>query len=376
MAGVTSNGFVSRSRDEIVERLNNRMIGTFGEQFDVSPESPDGQFIGIIADEMATLWQMGADAFNAYNPDRQSDIPLDNACRINDVRRIVNSPTRVGADLSGVAGTFVPKGSRAKTADDITFVTENDVVIPGSTTMTCETPGVIKIIPNELNIIVSEISGWTGVTNPEAGVTGVIRESNTSLRARREREVVRTGKDSADAIRSAVSELGVEKVIVIDNDTANVVDGIPPGQFETVVDGGILSEIAQKILEAKSIGVPAFGQIPVNITDSQGIPKTIGVSRPTDVPLELEITLEAGPKSPNDAGDMVKNSMLEYFDKFSMGDKVTWSKLFAPANTVIDTECANIRIRRVGGAWQEATINVQIREKVSLAIENITVLGV
>ena len=70
--GVTENGFVRKPVADVVANLNNKFIAAFGSNFDISPESPDGQYIGIMADEIASCWEQAEQVFNAFRPDALS----------------------------------------------------------------------------------------------------------------------------------------------------------------------------------------------------------------------------------------------------------------------------------------------------------------
>ena len=50
--GVTDDGFVRKPIYVILSSLNNKFKAAFGANFDTSPESPDGQVIGIVTDEI------------------------------------------------------------------------------------------------------------------------------------------------------------------------------------------------------------------------------------------------------------------------------------------------------------------------------------
>jgi uncharacterized phage protein gp47/JayE len=380
MAGVTENGFESLTRDEIVAEINTRMKEEFGDIFDVTPESPDGHKIGIMADFMATQWKMAEASFNSYNPATAIGIALDSAVRLNGIKRIVNSPTEVvvqiSASNSSYDGTIVPKGSVVETIDGIQFETTNDASIPSDVVVSCLTKGAIEIGANQITKVVTEIVGWDIVNNPSEGVTGVDRETDTQLRARRERSVVRTGTDTAQAIASSVGELNIESVLVIDNDTAAVVDGIPANSFHTIVDGGLDIDVANKIFNVKPIGIPAFGNTTVTIKDSQGIDKNISFSRPTVVEIEMEVTVKKGANAPTDADDLLKSAMRSHIDGFNMGDDVKWSRLFTPANSVPNVDAENIRISRSGQALAEATIEIGNTEKAYITEVDIAIVEV
>ena len=50
MAGVNETGFSIKPLDDIISDLGDRLVARFGNTFDVSPESPDGQLIGVVSD--------------------------------------------------------------------------------------------------------------------------------------------------------------------------------------------------------------------------------------------------------------------------------------------------------------------------------------
>ena len=151
-----------------------------------------------------------------FDPASVADVTLDKLVRLNGISRIKNQPTRVPITVSGTAGTLVPAGSVVETLDKVSFITEEDVLIPGQVMTTCTRSGAIQIKVDEVQVIVTPIVGWTSVTNNEPGVIGIIRETDTQLRARRERSVIRTGTSTAEAIYSGVADLNLEFIAIIE----------------------------------------------------------------------------------------------------------------------------------------------------------------
>ena len=66
--GVTDKGFVRKPIEAILDGLNNKFTAAFGSTFDLSPEGPDGQVIGIVADEISQCWGQAEYGYNAYRP--------------------------------------------------------------------------------------------------------------------------------------------------------------------------------------------------------------------------------------------------------------------------------------------------------------------
>ena len=77
MAGVTEQGFTTKPVAEITTNLNSRFTAAFGTQFDVSPTSPDGVCIGIMADVLGDIWEKAEASYNAVSPSDTFGIGLD-----------------------------------------------------------------------------------------------------------------------------------------------------------------------------------------------------------------------------------------------------------------------------------------------------------
>lgn len=380
MAGVTNNGFESLTRDQIVEMLNLAHKVEFGETFDVSPENPDGQLIGIIADLAATQWQMGEGAFNSFNPATASGVVLDNIVRLNGIRRRETTEATVTLQLTEAGpyfvGEYIPQGALVSTADGIEFALDEAVTLPATVTATATQEVNAPIAANEVNVIVTQgITGWLSVTNPESVTPSNTRETDTELRSRREKSVVRTGNDTADAIVSAVTDLKAESVTVIENDTAGVVGGVAANSFMVVADGGLSQDIAEAIFKVKPIGVSTFGAESEVVVDSQGISHTINFARPTIVSIIMTVTISKSGADASANAD-VQQALVDYINTKNMGDSVTWSKLFAPVNAVKGVEAVNIQLAETGNALGEVSLTLTNIEKAELLIGDVTIVEV
>lgn len=330
--GVTEKGFIPKPIEDIVDSLNKRFTGKFGATFDVSPESPDGQVIGIIAKEISDCWQTAESSFNAYRPGANGGVPLDNICELTRTKRYVNRPTRVTVVLGGSSGTLVPAGSIVSDGN-LDFATENDVTIPGDVTASCTKPGEFYIAPNTVTKIKTTKPNWTSVNNPEEGLTGVDYEDDPSLRARRDKTTVSDGSATVEAIYSALSSLDLSYVRIRDNDTGSPIGAQPSGTIFVVVDGGTTNEIARAIFEKKAAGIPTFGTTVVPVKDSRGYSRDIKFSRSSDSNVFIKGTFKRLPGanlSSNDVAITLQEAAMEYVNSLSPGEPLVWSYLFNP----------------------------------------------
>jgi hypothetical protein len=80
--GVSSTGFKRKRLNLLLEELNSEVKAIFGDNFNVSPESPDGQINGVVSESNANLWELAEEAYNAFNPKAASGVTLRNLVQL------------------------------------------------------------------------------------------------------------------------------------------------------------------------------------------------------------------------------------------------------------------------------------------------------
>ena len=355
MSGITETGIVIKSYEEIVESIENRFRQKFGEAFDTTEESPDGQNIRIMAKYIYDQWQLAEQAYHSYNPAMVGGNGLDNLVRLNGLKRIVNEPTKVGVyfDATVSIGETVSAGTVVTTeSGDLEFTTNTDVVIPGEVLATCTTLGAIRVLAGEITKVKSDIAEDIAVMNFEQGVTGVVREEDPQLRARRERSLVRAGTATAEAIYAAVADLNLKFIAVLENDKDVVVNDIPPHSMMVVAEGSTLPLIAERVYNNKAIGITAYGDTIVEITDSEGYPQQIGVSRPRpkDIYVRCKVVRPSN-VAINRLRD-IRDALVDHVNNLHIAETVEWSRMFSPATEAApDVNIKSIEISENGTTW-------------------------
>lgn len=375
--GVTDKGFQAKPLEVIIDSLNSRFIARFGSTFDVSPEGPDGQIIGIIADEVNSCWQQAENGFNAYRPGAVEGIPLDNICELTHTERYVDRPTKVTVELAGTSGTLVPAGSKVGDTSGLEFLTEDDTTIPGDVTATCTTLGEIYVAPNTVTkILTTGISGWTGVDNEDEGITGVNRESDPALRARRDKTTVSSGSSTVESIYSGLSSIDLAYIRIRDNDTGSPINGQPSGTIFVVVDGGTKNDIARRIFDKKPGGIPTYGTESITVKDSKGYPHVIKFSRTTALNIYIKGTfrrLAGSNLSSNDVISQLKDAAAAYINGLTPGSPVVWSYLFDPlVRSTPGIQIDTLFIGIAANPTTTATIPVDIDKRARTVVANIT----
>lgn len=385
--GVSATGFKRKRLDQILQELNSELKNVFGSNFNVSPESPDGQVNGVVAGSNADLWEIAEEAYGAFDPSGVTGATQDNLYQLNGLVRLPATKTQAELTVTGAQSTIIPAGSLVATSDTgVQFSTSVEVVIPsgGSTVVQASalSTGPIAASAGTITVIDSPITGWSTVNNAADAIVGTNKETDAEFRARRKRSVARDAQALVDAIFAEVrAVLGVLQVKVLENDT-NVTDGngLPPHSVHAIVVGGADADIAKAISLKKTLGIPAFGGVTEQVIDSQGIPHDISFSRPTEVPIYVEVNLTTFSAYPADGDDLIKQAVVDYANGvlisgrgFFLGDDVIHSELYTPINTIAGHTVNSLFIKISSPPDQTVDIPIAVSEVAQFTVANITV---
>jgi len=344
--GITATGFNAKRLDAILAEKNAAVQSVFGSGVDLSPQSPDGQINGVLAEADLLLWQLLEEVYNAFNPNAAVGAGLDNLVALNGVTRLPASYSVVTLTASGVDGTVIPAGAQVQSAaGDVFEVYVGGTIASGTVTLLARAvdPGAVAASAGSITSIVTPEFGWTSVTNASDATPGRARETDAELRARRNASVAFASESMVDSIYSAVANVdGVERVVIVENDTDSALgSGQTPHSVRVIVAGGDDDDVAEAIFAKKPAGIEAYGDDPISVLDSRGIAHTIGITRPTDVPIYVRIALTTFSDYPANGADLIKQAIVDYAEgllvsgqEINLGDDVIYTRLFTPINTV------------------------------------------
>jgi len=385
--GVLPTGFNRKRLDLLLAELNSEVKSIFGDNFNVSPESPDGQINGTLSESNANLWEIAEEAYNAFDPSAATGVTLSNLVQLNYLTRLPATFSRVQLTLSGTAGTVIPSGSVISTSDTGSqFETEADIVLDVGGTGTVFANAIISGPTMALSGTVSQIdtpiTGWDTSTNSADAQVGTNEETDVELRVRRENSVASKSQAIVDAIYSAVASIpGVTQTTVLENAT-DVVDanGQQAHSFHVIAVGGIDQSIADEIWLKKPAGITSVGTTVVSVSDSQGIPHNISFSRPTSINIFVEVTLTTDSEYPANGDNLVKEAIVDYANGdlisgtgFFLSDDVIYTRMYTPINTVQGHEIDDLRIGLSASPTGTSNIAIAITEISNFIVSNIVV---
>jgi uncharacterized phage protein gp47/JayE len=296
--GPTPTGFVRKPLEVILEEIAAAQRATIDPNWNTEADTLAGQYNGIIADQIAQLWEVQEAQYYALSRDADNNA-LDIIGALTGTARRGATKSTVTLTLSLNASTTVPAGSIVSVLGDpsIRVVTLADAVRGGSpgtvdVDAEAESSGAIRANPLTLTVIETPVAGWTAVTNAGALTGGEGIEDDDTYRRRQLTELAAGGGGSVPGIRADILALGDEIACLVlenDGDTTDA-DGMPPHSVEAVVLNGEPQAIAEVLFGSKSGGVKTYGnQAPVTVTDDQGIDHDVRFSRPVEVPVYVAI---------------------------------------------------------------------------------------
>ena len=382
MAELTLLGYVRRRLSEYVEQIKAGYYGIFGENIDISNDSPDGQIIGINAEVLANLDQALEDVYNAFDPNAAQGLSLSKLVLLNGISRKEATQSTAAVTLTGIAGVVVPLGSVIKTSDtEAEFTLDADVTLTGGSdagVVTAVELGPISALIGTLTSISTPIAGWTSVTNAADAVLGQEEETDEELRIRRAKSTAVSSQSLVDSVLGNLSKLDdVTGVSVLENKTAS--DIVSPVSIlahgiHAIVDGGDNDEIASAIFNTRSVGSQMTGAVTVVVVDDQGQNNDIKFSRPTDVDIDIEVDVTSDDEFPSNGGQQIKDALVEYgASNLNIGDDVILSRLYTPVNSVPGGSISRLQISINPAAVGSSDITIQLDEIAKITDANITV---
>lgn len=136
--GLSREGFRRKRLPEIISSMNSRLADRLGVEIQTGSNSLFGQLVGVFAYEIADLWEMAQDSYNAMYPNTASGVSLSNAAGLAGISLIEPEYSTVIATCYGSNGAAVPYGSQiTSSAADATSWTSTEANVYISASRAC-----------------------------------------------------------------------------------------------------------------------------------------------------------------------------------------------------------------------------------------------
>ncbi|ADG20403.1 conserved hypothetical protein [Paraburkholderia atlantica] len=379
MGQLTPQGYVAERLDAILARLEAGLRRIYGEDIDLSPDSPDGQAIGLFAQGLADINELGAVIYRAMDPDYAGGKWLEQRVAYAGLRRRGSRYSRMpSVILLGTPHRTIPAGVVVSDPRRVRWLLLTDVTLndagAGRGDFRSEERGNFKNAIDTQLRIETIVNGWETATTFAETEVGEPEELDPELRTRFARSRARAAQNSADGIEAKIGELpDVRDVLCLENFTS-VTDenGLPPHSINVIVDGGDADAIAQIIFDNKTAGTDMLGDVERMAFDGKGRPRRVWFDRTKiiDCAAYIEVKRNRGVEGVDEEG--IKKAIAAY--SIAMGDDVKLSRLFTPINTVAGFSVDVLKIGFVGDQLVSHNLPIGVRERARFLAEDIEVI--
>lgn len=201
----------------------------------------------------------------------------------------------------------------------------------------CEVDGY-KVAPaGNITEIITPIAGWSAVDNLEDALPGRAAETDQELRLRRAASIRVRAQNTIESILTALQQVeDVTDCVVLENVTNSTdVNGVPAHYIWAIVDGGTDADVAKTLFKTKPAGIGTHGvESEIYLSDVTGQEYTVNFSRPTPVPVYIQVDIATNAAFPADGAAQIVAALVAYGETLKIGEALPYSRLFTPINSV------------------------------------------
>lgn len=373
--GLTDRGFRRPTYAEILDAIEFKARELFGSKANLTVRSPLGIFLRIFAWALNLLFATIEDVYNSRFIDTAIGTSLINLGKAIGLRLLTAQKSVGYLQITGTDGTTVPVGWLAATVAGAQYVVVSEGTIDGGTATVPATATLAgpdgNTGPGTITTIVNPMDGITAVTNLASFDGGRNTETDAEYRARYYESVDIGGGVNIDAIAAALQQEGAMSAVGYENDTDEPdADGVPGHAIEMVVYGLLDGDAATVIFKNKAAGIQTHGNTTVGVISANGRVFDISFSRPTTVPIYIQITnLQTDPKTfPIDGQDQITQALIAFVGGsvqggLTIGVTVVFNRLFTPVFTVPGVIDFDLAIGTDGVNYSTDNIPITSRQK-------------
>jgi uncharacterized phage protein gp47/JayE len=383
----TSNGVTIQTFEEIFEELATGYRAIYGQDINLSQESPDGQRVGIEARAILDVQQFCMALSNSFDPDFAFGQGL--------------------GKIAKLSGIFLRPGTRSQW--DLTIATDRPVTLPVDYTLEDELGqkwllpeavalptggGTVTLYAEEFGAItggigaeleeVTFVRGVTGITAAFDAVPGRAEETDPQFRQRRNRSLENPAYSTVGGLYARLANLpGVTDLQVYENDQPNAdpITGLPANSVWAVVENGTIDDIAETLTKHRTSGCQTVGDLTGTFVETLIHPNgseffithLMRFDRPRYV--DLHVRLTATRKQTNDPIDteLIKQNIAER--TLIIGESIQAGELYENAYgagsgyIVTDLMISD----DAGATWTDGKLDPELDQKYELNVANVIV---
>ena len=298
MATLTETGIQIERLNDIVKRFEDGFKQIYGQNIDLSPNTPDGQMVGMLAQIKMDIEELAENIYRQLDPDVATGTWLEQRVAYAGLTRRGASYSYLrSAILTGDPYTNIYDGLVVSDINKTRWILTSPVQLDDNGSARAdfrsENLGEFNIGKNTSLTIETVTLGLNSVSIVSDSEVGVEEETDQELRERFLKLRNRTAQNSAESIESKIAALpDVKHVKVIENNTGETdSNNVKPHTINVIVDGGDAESISRVIYNNKGAGVGVQGSQSHNVVGSnnQKYPIYFDMATYVDVLVELVI---------------------------------------------------------------------------------------
>jgi len=366
--GVTPEGFNRKRLNEILADFDSGVKEVFGQNTNLAPQSPHGQFNGMMSYAHSILWELAENIYQSIDPNSAT------GARLDELLELFGLPKRTPARYSGLnitingdAGLVIERGTEFfSTGQSVSVFSESTIILDSNgngvvhASPLNENPVTITI--GSIDTIIGDFPAGTTVINNEETIVGVLVKAEETDEEIRQRLIGRRNGVSTPNTVIRLENLlrGLpdvkESVLYVNSGYATDIKEIPAHSYGLVIEGGDDSAIAQTLWENHPAGIGSYGSTTFKITDEQGVCHPIRFSRPREVIALLDIEVRYVDSrcgcQPHDLTGL-KDKLISLLEDnrqdcggFGIGQPLIRSRLYAAFSSIPGLEITNLSMAK------------------------------
>jgi hypothetical protein len=321
-------GLTVQSRAELITYFTDQFKNIYGVDINLNADSPDGQLMNIIVQQILDVQDLLVQIYNQFDPDLAIGMVLDQRVAINGIQRQAGTHTVTNVTL--VITQAVTLYGADQNTQPIYTVEDNigtkwelleTQLISGAGTYAyafqAQQAGAISSTPNTITVPVTVVLGVQAINNPTTYTTlGVNEESDAALKIRRQLSTAISSQGYLAGLIAALENItGMDSVFVYENVTGSTDgDGIPSHSIWVIVSGTALpASIANAIYAKRNAGCGMKGTEVITIIQPDGSNFNIKWDNvtPEDLFIKFTATSLDGINDPNIA--LIRETLVTAF---------------------------------------------------------------
>ncbi|BAS48421.1 hypothetical protein AANUM_1190 [Aggregatibacter actinomycetemcomitans NUM4039] len=377
MAKLIQTGIQIERLSDIITRFEEGFLQIYGQNIDLSPDTPDGQMVGLLSQIKMDIEELAENVYRQLDPEVATGAWLEQRVAYAGLMRRAASYSYLrSVVLTGEPLTQLYAGIVVSDPHKVRWVLNANVQLDSNGSARAdfrsEELGAFNLAKNTNLTIETVTLGLNAATTLENAEIGVEEETDQQLRERFFISRTKNAQNSADAIQSKIAALpDVKQVKVLENNTKQRdKNGVEPHSLNVIVDGGADNQIAQVIYENKGAGVGLQGGTETTLTINNER-RTLRFDRV--VPVDVQVSMRCVRYEDFTQVDKDEIKRLLSIQKFDIGQNLSLSRLYSPINQVGGFWVKELKIGRKGQALKAENVIIQPRELARILASDITI---